>query len=137
MMATKLNYQEQLETHVCVSCGISFAMPEWFIDARRKDKRSFYCPNGHSLSYTEGEADKLRKQLDAEKQRAEMFRRENQEKEKSIRALKGQITKTRNRIAKGVCPCCNRSFINLHRHMATKHPDYAPATESNGVRNDD
>lgn len=130
MAVTQLKYEELLETHVCINCGISFAMPQWFIDTRRKDKRLFYCPNGHNLSYNEGEADKLRKQLDTERQRVEMFRRENQEKENSIRALKGQITKSRNRIAKGICPCCNRSFINLHRHMSTKHPDYAGEKES-------
>jgi hypothetical protein len=99
-------------------------MPEWFIDARRKDKRAYYCPNGHCLSYAEGEADKLRKQLEAERARIEMFRRENQEKERTITSLKGQITKTRNRISKGICPCCNRSFVQLGRHMKTKHPDY-------------
>lgn len=100
-------------------------MPQWFIDTRRKDKRSFYCPNGHSLSYAEGEADTLRKQLEAEKQRVEMFRLENQAKERKLSTLKGQLTKTKNRITKGVCPCCNRSFVQLGRHMQTKHPDYA------------
>jgi hypothetical protein len=28
------------------------------------------------------------------------------------------------RIGNGVCPCCNRSFTNLRRHMTTKHPEY-------------
>jgi hypothetical protein len=23
-----------------------------------------------------------------------------------------------------VCPCCQRSFQNLSRHMKTKHPEY-------------
>lgn len=40
---------------------------------------------------------------------------------------KGVVTRTRNRIANGVCPCCDRSFTNLQRHMASKHPDYAHA----------
>lgn len=22
------------------------------------------------------------------------------------------------------CPCCNRTFQNLQRHMTSKHPDY-------------
>lgn len=39
-------------------------------------------------------------------------------------ATKGQLTKTKKRIANGVCPCCNRSFANLERHMAGQHPDY-------------
>lgn len=40
---------------------------------------------------------------------------------------KGKLTKTRNRIAKGVCPCCNRSFVNLGKHMAGQHPDFGAA----------
>lgn len=38
---------------------------------------------------------------------------------------RGVVTKTKNRIGKGVCPCCNRTFVELARHIATKHPDYA------------
>lgn len=26
-------------------------------------------------------------------------------------------------------PCCNRMFLDLQRHMSTKHPDYANAAE--------
>jgi hypothetical protein len=34
----------------------------------------------------------------------------------------------RKRIQSGVCPCCNRTFENLGRHMKSKHPafDYEP-----------
>ena len=90
----------------------------------------WHCPNGHVLVFTETEVDKLKKQLASEQQRTEMFRRENQEKERAIKSLKGQITKSKNRIANGICPCCNRSFSNLHRHMKTKHPDYTTPAES-------
>jgi hypothetical protein len=34
------------------------------------------------------------------------------------------VTKLKQRVANGVCPCCHRSFVNLHRHMAGQHPDY-------------
>lgn len=36
-------------------------------------------------------------------------------------------TRTRNRIAAGVCPCCNRTFQNLADHMRTLHADYVAA----------
>ena len=29
------------------------------------------------------------------------------------------------RVHNGVCPCCNRSFQNLQKHMKTKHPEIA------------
>lgn len=37
---------------------------------------------------------------------------------------RGQLTKLKRRVSNGVCPCCNRSFADLHRHMTEKHPDY-------------
>lgn len=38
--------------------------------------------------------------------------------------VKGAHQRTKNRVAKGVCPCCNRSFTNLAKHMAGQHPDF-------------
>ena len=32
-------------------------------------------------------------------------------------------------VSGGACPCCNRSFENLARHMATKHKDYVKREE--------
>jgi hypothetical protein len=34
------------------------------------------------------------------------------------------MTRIKKRVAAGVCPCCNRSFKDLARHMAGQHPDY-------------
>ena len=28
------------------------------------------------------------------------------------------------RVAEGVCNCCNRKFVNVARHMKTKHPAF-------------
>lgn len=123
-MSAVFKYEQELEPTSCCVCGIRFAVPPEFISNCRANAGHLYCPNGHRLGWSESDADRLRKKLEAEQTRVEMFRLENQEKERSIRALKGQITKSKNRIAKGVCPCCNRSFANLHRHMNTKHPDY-------------
>lgn len=40
------------------------------------------------------------------------------------RAFKGVVTKLKKRAANGVCPCCNRTFVDLARHMAGKHPTF-------------
>lgn len=119
-----INYESQLQTKTCPVCFIVYAAPALLFEKKMEKGGDWYCPNGHSLIFTETEVDKLKKKLAAEQSRVEMYRRENQEKERSIRALKGKITKTKNRIAHGVCPCCNRSFQNVARHMKTKHPDY-------------
>lgn len=33
------------------------------------------------------------------------------------------------RIRNGVCPCCNRSFKDVHRHMKSQHPEFNPAVD--------
>lgn len=33
-------------------------------------------------------------------------------------------TRAKKRAATGTCPCCGRSFVQLRRHMAAKHPDH-------------
>lgn len=115
----------------CIRCGTSFGVTGAYDDRRRADKRSFYCPNGHLMSYTESEADRLRKKLaaaegnlKAQTERTKRARESTEAERRRHSATKGQLTKTKKRISGGVCPCCNRSFINLGRHMAGQHPDY-------------
>lgn len=124
MMGYALRQDVQLETHECGECGIVFAAPRAFWDERRRTGKGWSCPNGHSRIFTETDVQKLQKQLDAEKHRAEMFRREADEQRKQAIAARGQVTKARNKLArvdKGVCPECNRSFANVARHMRSKH----------------
>lgn len=121
----------------CCSCGVAFAMTKAFKDQclakRGPNGKVFYCPNGHRQWYTgESEADKMRRERDQFAQRvaewqdeAAREQRRREEAERSAAAFKGQATKLRKRAANGVCPCCTRSFANLHRHMATKHPDFS------------
>lgn len=121
-----------METETCCDCGVLFAMPASLIRNLRKTKRSFFCPNGHSQSYVgKTEAEKLREQLEAkerelerERLRTNAARAEAQMAENSRRVTKGHLTRVKNRIKHGVCPCCNRQFKNLQRHMENKHPDY-------------
>ncbi len=113
-----------LETTICAGCGCYFGVPNGFIANRREDKRAFYCPNGHSLSYKESEAEKLRRERDRLQQRLAEKDDEIKDIENRRRAALGQVTKLRNRVGNGVCPCCTRSFANLQRHMTTQHPDF-------------
>lgn len=127
----------ELETEDCCNCGVTFAMPASLRAEFLRDRagRSFYCPNGHGQHYTgEREEVRLRRELQRAQDataRAEADARRQREyreaEERAHRATKGVLTKTRKRIANGVCPCCHRSFVNVQRHMATKHPDYAHA----------
>lgn len=125
-MSAVLNVQTQLRAVSCYSCGTTFGMESRFYADRVRDHADFYCPNGHRQHFIgETEAERLKRQLEAERNRVEFLKREVQSERRSRSAMRGQLTKTRNRIAKGVCPCCNRQFADLHRHMTTKHPEYA------------
>lgn len=133
------HYSDRLTTIVCGECGIPFAVPEKWREARQADKRGFYCPNGHPRVYRETTEHKLRAELDqmkADRDYWSMRTREAGEATERERrqhsATKGQLTKTRKRAAAGLCPCCSRSFVDVRRHMANKHPEQALAGLGDG-----
>lgn len=124
-----------LVTENCCSCGVVFAMPDSLKEARLRDGGRFFCPSGHGMSYTdnlEARNKALAEQLEGEKRRREAALRETERlqgrlevSQRQTAAQKGQVTKLKNRAANGVCPCCNRYFANVHRHMKSQHPDFA------------
>lgn len=107
----------------CVSgCGVSFMMENNFIRKRREKHDDFYCPNGHAQHYTgETEAQRLTRILEAERNATESWRQRAKGYDRARAAAVGQVTRIKNRIERGVCPRCNRSFDNLRRHMKGKH----------------
>lgn len=109
----------------CWKCGVPVYGPEYRRTKCLEDhSENFYCINGHSAVFGgETEAQKLAKQLASQKEATEFQRRRLESEEKLHRATKGQLTKLKNRVTNGVCPCCNRTFKNLQRHMQSKHPE--------------
>lgn len=113
----------------CCECGVAFAFPSTLYEklAKRKPGTAFYCPNGHAQHYLgESWETKLRR----EKQRREQMAAQVQDAEnradrerRSAAAYKGAATRLKNRARAGVCPCCNRTFKDLARHMKSQHPD--------------
>lgn len=129
-----LHERIDLEVTRC-TCGVLFAMPAAMLKARRNNGANFYCPNGHQLSFHETKADRLQAKLEnAEHQRdvarrqRDMAEQEAKENERRRAAQKGATTRAKKRHAAGVCPCCQRTFQNVQRHMASQHPDFDPAS---------
>lgn len=119
-------YSGTLVLVTCCNCHVPFGMSIDHYNDRREDHQGFYCPNGHRQHFTgPSEKEQLRRQLKWAEADAVHQRDQREAAERSNRALKGVVTKTKRRVGKGVCPCCTRSFQNLADHMATKHPDYA------------
>jgi len=117
----------ELYVEECCHCGIMFAIPQALEQRARKDQAIwFYCPNGHHQHYSgktaEQKATERAKRAEA---RATALTDQLEASERSKSALKGVVTRTKKRIGKGVCPCCNRHFTNVERHMHSQHPDYS------------
>lgn len=113
----------------CCNCGVTFLVPPGWERQRLKDGKSFWCPNGHPQHFTasrdkDAEISRLKQRL-AEADDTERALRDKVEAEqRRVNGYKRQLARTKKRVAGGVCPCCNRSFTELRRHMAEKHPDY-------------
>jgi hypothetical protein len=116
------------ETTTCIKCGVDIVMPAYMYDHRLKDQTNFYCPNGHPQRFIgETEEQKLRKLVKTERRWREQEQQRVREVEAKLSAIKGVVTRLKNRAAAGLCTCCNRSFQNLKRHMEIKHPDQVKA----------
>lgn len=126
-------------TRVSCWCTVQFAIPtEYYRKCQESSRYSFHCPLGHGNVFSNTEYDKARRENERLKQREAMLndqiaaeRRRVADAERRVAANRGVITRMKNRVGRGVCPCCTRTFGNLAAHMATKHPDYTKeATET-------
>jgi sRNA-binding protein len=122
-MATQ-TFTDVLSINECGGCGVTWGITRSYEAERRKDHKTFYCPNGCWRYFPQKNTEeRLRAELARtegalveERQRAEHAKRQ-------LAAAKGRITRMRKRAAAGVCPCCNRQFTQVLRHMRAKHPD--------------
>lgn len=130
-------FSQEMIVETCCNCGIAFAMTADFRNDRLKRKpndKSFYCPRGHPQHFTgESEETKLRRERDRLKQeqayledRARQAREEAEHERRRANGYKGHAARITKRAKAGVCPCCNRTFVQLARHMATQHPQFTP-----------
>lgn len=112
----------------CCNCGVPFAMTDTHKKARLADKETFYCPNGHPQHYLGKTHDQQLK--DAERKAAnalEEARITAARAEQLAQALTDARRETKRlerRATAGACPCCDRTFVQLARHIKTKHPEF-------------
>lgn len=112
-------------------CGVHFGMTSDFVDRRKQDHEEWYCPNGHNQYFPSKSREELLKQEIVQKNEALEYMQRAKDAlhnkvttlTHSVRAQKAAKTKILNRVKNGVCPCCNRTFVDLQRHFKTKHPD--------------
>ena len=120
---------------LCYRCKCPVWLPDELYDAAKHGagKIDFYCAYGHSMVFVVGEteAEKLRRERDRLAQRIaerdDEIKRQREMREateRQLSATRGVVTRIKNRVGHGVCPCCNRTFGDLARHMMSKHPTY-------------
>lgn len=128
---TTQTYTSSLHIIDCFSCHVTFGLDRTHYNDLLDDGRNFYCPNGHRQHFIDSKVKALEAQLarsnDAHERTKRCLNRSQDNLSLSrnqTRAQKAAKTRIKNRIAKGICPCCNRSFTDIRRHMETKHPEY-------------
>lgn len=130
-MATNLTYTGELTVVTCW-CGTAHAVPTELRNYQLREhadgrKFNLWCPLGHEYhpsgrSKWEIEQERARTaEADLARARAQLTSTKDQ-----LAAERKGAKAARQRTANGVCPCCKRSFVQLTRHMASKHPGYTP-----------
>lgn len=125
----------KLNAETCINCGVVFGITEELERQRQEDHNWFYCPNGHAQRYTaKTEAERLRDLLREEERRTahwvgrvDQLRAENAEQAKAIKRQECERKAAERRAHAGVCVWCHRTFVQMARHMQSKHPDKAQA----------
>jgi hypothetical protein len=122
-----------MTTVCCFKCHATFCITK---DAKRELKETheiFWCPYCGKSQYfphkSENEElkevlERYRKKLVGERARHDQTKADRDYEKRRRASMQGVVTRTKKRIGKGICPCCNRYFKNLHRHMTNQHPEY-------------
>lgn len=108
-------------------CGHEIIMSPEHYKACKESGRTWYCTIcGCSRCFVVGETEvqKLRRERDALLQREETLKAQRRNLEVALTKEQRSKARLKKRVQNGVCPCCTRSFTNLRRHMATKHPEH-------------
>ena len=128
---TTFQINTRFETRFCGHCSFEFGVSTYTWKRWERENTEFYCPScrGPMRHGSQSEADRLRAQARKLEHERDMARRSAAAAKRRASAQKGQVTRLKKRAANGVCPCCNRTFQNLHRHMTSQHPDFAEASK--------
>lgn len=124
--------------NTCHNCKCQMWIPDALNEAalakRGPNGIRFFCAYGHDQYFVEGETEEARLRRERDRLAQRLAERDDEIKrqrelregtERQLSATRGVVTRIKNRVGHGVCPCCNRTFGDLYRHMSTKHPGYA------------
>lgn len=120
--------ETELYRMLCGTCGVAHAIPKRMYETCMREGGFWSCPNGHRRGWHEGaektEIKQLQAELAAERQRKEAAIARANEATSARTKAERALTRHKKRTAAGTCPCCKRTFQQLARHIANKHPEY-------------
>ena len=96
-----LDYKAVMEKLVCPVCGCIYAIPAKMLSARRESGETWYCPNGHSLHFSETAIDRLQKKLQEATIRIDEVNQERWQAQKALREARKQLQKPKKKKQKG------------------------------------
>jgi hypothetical protein len=130
MVTTVLLSGERHVVRQCATCAVWHTVPEVTYEAYSREGGFWSCPNGHQRGFRKGsdeiEREETRRERDRLKQDAARLNGELAAERKRADEAERKTVQIRRRAAAGVCPCCNRTFLNVQRHMKTKHANVVP-----------
>lgn len=129
-MTYQISTDVRLDVIQCGCCDIWFAIPEAKHDKMKSNGVYIYCPNGHYIGYDKSEISKLKDKLEQANKQIANTQFELMTERNAHQSTQRKLRRTMKRVSNGICPCCNRQFVNLRRHMEGKHPDYVSPTRS-------
>lgn len=132
-MSTTFTGEVTLQTIECCNCGVTFAMPQTWLNVYRGDSnRWFYCPAGHQQHFSKSTEQRLREEIERKNmviadqvRRVGLLTSDLRSQKFKTQSAQMHAAKLKKRIKNGVCPCCQRTFKNLAEHISHMHPEFA------------
>ena len=106
-----------------LGCGHYAVLPPDRWTRLMQTGEQLWCPYGLAVSYTETENARLRKQLGTAQEVANSARQAEKTTLLMLEAEQRAKQRLLRRVKAGVCPHCHRTFQQVARHMASKHPE--------------
>jgi hypothetical protein len=135
-MATVLLNGERHVVNQCGTCAVWHTIPEVMYNTFRAEGGFWTCPNGHQRGWDKGtdaiERENVRRERDRLKQDAARLADEVTAQQRRADEAEKKVLQIKRRAAAGVCPCCNRTFLNIQRHMKSKHANVIPLAQKTG-----
>ena len=108
-----------LNAHDCPNCAVVYAITKELEARRRDDGATVYCPNGHTITFS----DSIRARNRRLKIKLTEARERSVQLENDLMDAAKEAKRLKRRAKAGVCSECHRTFQNVAKHMKSKHEE--------------